>query len=238
VPFYVELGLTVAVICMTLVLPEPPAVGREPWRIQVPRVPREIRSRFARASLTAGTVWAVVALFLSIVPTYAGHIVGDGRLALLAAFAALALLASFVAQLAATRRRPPQPLGQIVALAALALGLVALVAAEPAHSLALLVVGSVTAGAGHGAAFLETQHEVNELAPPERRGEVTAAFIACIYFVVAGAVISTGLLDLAVSLSAAVALVAAGLVASSVAAAAWYGAGSDDSPSPTRARRS
>jgi len=52
------------------------------------------------------------------------------------------------------------------------------------------------AGAGHGLAFLNAQEELNHIAPQERRGEVTAVFIACIYFLVASAVIGTGLLDL------------------------------------------
>jgi hypothetical protein len=85
----------------------------------------------------------------------------------------------------------------------------------------VLVVGAVLAGAGHGVAFLSAQEELNELAPPERRGEVTAAFIACIYFVVASAVIGTGLLDLGLSLSASVEAVAALLAAGALAGIVW-----------------
>ena len=91
----------------------------------------------------------------------------------------------------------------------------------PASSLAVLVAGAVSAGAGHGIAFVSAQEELNDLAPPARRGEVTAAFIACIYFLVATAVIGTGLLDLGLSLSASVELVAALLAATALAGIAW-----------------
>ncbi len=143
---------------------------------------------------TAGTVWATVALFLSIVPSYAKGFLGTSDLALLAAVAAVALLAC---------------------------GVVALVVSSPAHSLAVLVAGALLAGAGHGTAFLSAQAELNDLAPPARRGEVTAAFIACIYFVVATAVIGSGVLDLGLPLSASVEAVAACLAAGALAGVAW-----------------
>ena len=88
------LGLTVAAAAATLTLKEPSAGKREGWRIQLPRVPREIRRSFARVSLTAATAWAAVALFLSIVPSYAGDLLETKNLALLAALAALALVGS------------------------------------------------------------------------------------------------------------------------------------------------
>jgi hypothetical protein len=50
-------------------LPEPGQGEREPWRIQWPRVPPEIRAPFARVSVTAAVVWGTLALFLSIVPS-------------------------------------------------------------------------------------------------------------------------------------------------------------------------
>jgi heme A synthase len=59
----------------------------------------------------------------------------------------------------------------------------------------------------------------NAIAPDRHRGEVTAAFISCIYALVATAVIGTGLLDVGLSLPAAVGVVAAGLAALAVAAA-------------------
>jgi MFS family permease len=219
--FLVALGATVAAGAGTLAFLAEERGSREPWRIQWPRVPRELRSDFARVSITAATVWASVALYLSIVPSYAKSLLGTKDLALLAAVAALALVASFVTQIVSQRRHPSRQLSQAAGLALLATGLIALVVAAPVHSLALLVAGAVATGAGHGVAFLNAQQELNELAPPARRGEVTAAFIACIYFLVASAVISTGLLDLRFSLTLSVGAVALVLVAFALGAALW-----------------
>jgi hypothetical protein len=183
-------------------------------------VPREIRGDFARVSLTAATVWASVALFLSIVPSYARGFLDTTNLALLAAVAALALLASAATQVAARRLQGSRG-AQAAGLAVLAAGLVLLVLSAPLQSLPLLVCASLAAGVGHGLAFLNAQEELNAIAPPERRGEVTAAFIACIYALVASAVIASGLLDLRVSLELAVGAVATTLAGCALGTALW-----------------
>src|SRR3954469_6651625 len=60
--YLVFLAATIVAARLTLRMPEPAATtGPEPWRIQRPRVPAEIRGDFARVSLTAATVWASVA---------------------------------------------------------------------------------------------------------------------------------------------------------------------------------
>lgn len=218
--FVVGLGATLAAAAAMLLLPREDA-GHEAWSVQWPRVPRARRGRFARVSLTAATAWAVVALYLSIVPSYASGLLHTHDLALLAAVSAVGLVSSFVSQSVSQRWRPSVVLAQAAGLGALAVGLVTLVLASPAHSLALLVAGGVVAGAGHGVAFLNAQEELNHLAPDERRGEVTAAFISCIYLLVAVAVIGTGLLAVRLSLETSVGAVSIGLVALAIAGAAW-----------------
>ena len=219
--FLVALGLTALTAAASLTVPEPAGREREGWRIEWPRVPAALRRDFFRVSLTAATVWASVALLLSIVPSYAGDLLGTTNLALLALIASVALLASCVSQIVAQRfegrRRPDQAAG----LALLALGLGGLVLAGPFKSLACLLLGAVAAGGGHGLAFLNAQQELNDLAPSERRGEVTSAFISCIYLLVASAVIATGIVDLRLSLSASVDVVALALIATAIATALW-----------------
>lgn len=221
--FYVALALTVLAAAATLTLADDPGRTPEPWRLQKPRVPREIRRDFARVSLTAATVWATVALFLSIVPSYARGFLDTQNLALLATIAAIALVASAVTQVLSQTRRRQHTLrtAQAVGLALLGVGLALLVISAPLRSLALLVAASLVAGTGHGLGFLNAQEELNELAPQERRGEVTAAFIACIYALVASSVIATGLLDLRVSLSLSVGTVAVILAGCAFVTAAW-----------------
>jgi len=188
-------------------------------------VPNQIRTDFARVSLTAALAWASVALYLSIVPSYAGKLLTTHDLALLGAIAAVALASSGAAQIVSHRVRLRLRQGEGAGLGVIALGLLILALASPEHSLALLLAGAVATGAGHGFAFLNAQDELNAIAPPERRGEVTAAFICCIYAVVAGAVIATGLLDLGVSLAAAVGAVVVALAGAALAIAGWQARG-------------
>jgi MFS family permease len=220
-PFLLALGATGIAAVATLGVPEPAGKEREPWRIEWPRVPPELRRDFARVSVTAALVWATVALYLSIVPSYARTSLHTANLALLALIAALALVTSCVAQIAAQRFEGSRRRDQAYGLALLTAGLAALIAGAPSHSLAVLLCGAVAAGAGHGLAFLNAQQELNELAPAARRGEVTAAFVSCIYFLVASAVVSSGVLDEFFSLTASVAAVAAGLIVIAVAATVW-----------------
>jgi sugar phosphate permease len=119
--------------------------------------------------------------------------------------------------------RRAQPAG----LALLIAGLAALILAFPAHSLALVLTGAVLAGVGLGLGYFGSQAEINQLAPAERRGEVTAAFITCLYSGVTVTAISTGLISDAVSLYTAVAI--AGIAIATIAAATivWLVAAAD-----------
>ena len=144
-----------------------------------------------------------------------------GNLALLGAIAASLLATSCAAQLLASRRGGTagiEPLG----LALVVAGLLALVLAFPLHSLVALFASAVLGGAGHGLAFLGAQADINELAPIERRGEVTAAFISCIYSGVAISAIGVGLLSTALSLRTAVTIFAVVVGAMAVSATAWH----------------
>jgi MFS family permease len=220
--YFVGIAATVGAATFILRVPEPAGQVREPWRIQLPRVPHDIRGPFFRVSLTAATVWAAMGLLLSIVPSYAADLLDTDNLALLALIAALALLASCAAQVVVTYREGQPPLEQAAGLGLLCAGLIVLIAAAPVRSLPLMVVGAISAGFGHGLAFLNAQQELNEVAPEERRGEVTAAFIACIYALLATSVVGAGLLDEYVSLTAAVSVVAACLAVLAAAGAVWH----------------
>jgi MFS family permease len=218
--YLVALVLALVAAGAVLTIPEPkPAGGR--WRAQRPSVPPEIRAGFWRASLTAGTVWMVAALYLSVVPSYAAKLLDTGNLALLGAIAASLLAASCGSQLIASRR-DGAPGAQPLGLALVVAGLLALVLAFPLHSLAALFASAILGGAGHGLAFLGAQADINELAPIERRGEVTAAFISCIYFGVAASAIGVGLISTTLSLRTAVTIFAVAVGATALAAIAWH----------------
>jgi MFS family permease len=115
---------------------------------------------------------------------------------------------------------------QAAGLGLAAAGLAALIAAFPLHSLAALLAAALLAGAGHGVAFLAAQSELNLASPPDRRGEVNAAFYTCTYLGVACFVIGVGLLTLAVSLATAVTAFGAAMGVLLLATAMWHLAGS------------
>jgi hypothetical protein len=78
----------------------------------------------------------------------------------------------------------------------------ALVAAFSARSLVVLLV-AVLGDTGLGLSAIGAQTQVNGLAPSERRGELTAAFLACIHGVVLVTSNGVGLLSKAMSSFAA-----------------------------------
>jgi MFS family permease len=202
----------------------PETAKRQPGglRIRRPHVPREIRGAFIRVGLTGAAVWAVAGLFLSVMPSYAGQLVLHSRnLALLALVAALLLVISCATQLAMRRGAPPAP-AQAAGLTLLAAGLLALVLAAPARSAALLIVGAILAGAGHGAAVLAAQDELTRIVPGGQRAEVSAAFYVCVYFGVAVPAIGIGVLAVATTLFTAVTTFAAVTGGLALAVAAWH----------------
>ena len=72
-----------------------------------------------------------------------------------------------------------------------------------------------------GLTYFGAQAEINHLAPGGRRGEVTAAFLTCVYLGVAATAISTGLLSDAYSLPTAIAIVSAVAGATALVAVVW-----------------
>jgi MFS family permease len=220
-PYVLVLTATALGAVVVLRIPEPGQVTEGRWRVQRPYVPPAMRVQFARLSITSAAAWATCALFLSVVPSYASELLDTDDLALLGSIAGLILVSSCVAQLAA-RHVTAFARAQATGLVLVAAGLVALVAAFPLHSLACLLAAALLAGAGHGIAFLGAQSEINVAAPPDRRGEVNAAFYTCTYLGVAAGVIGTGLLTLAVALSTAVTVFAAVTAAIALATALWH----------------
>jgi hypothetical protein len=233
-PFVVGMIICALAAAALTFVPETARRQRGALRIRRPRVPEEIRGAFARVSLTAAAVWAVVAgLFLAVMPSYAGQLVLHSQnLALLALMAALVLVSSCAAQLAVRRGAPPAQ-AQAAGLVLLAAGLLALVLASPAHSTALLVIGAILAGAGHGVAFLAAQDELTRIAPAQQRAEVSAAFYVCIYLGVSVPVIGIGLVAVTTTLYTAITTFAAVTGGGALILAAWHLRNRGKAPSRT-----
>jgi MFS family permease len=192
------------------------------WSLELPRVAAAVRGPFARAALTGTVSFATGGLFLSLVPSYAGGLLQTGNLALLGAITALMLGVSAVVQIWLQRTEVDpvdlQPLG----LVAVVIGLGVLVLALPLHSAVVVFASSVISGAGVGTGLFGAQTAINDLAPPDRRGEVTSAFIACLYGGVAVTAVATGLFADADGVSEGITIASAALAAVGILMIGWH----------------
>jgi MFS family permease len=224
--YLILIGTTLLTALLVLAIREP----REPsgeWRLQRPSVPAASRVRFARASLTGASVWAVGSLYLSVIPSYASKLLNTSDLALLGAISALMLAAACPVQVLGVRGLVSPRRAQPAGLAVLVAGLAALVLAFPAKSLVLVLVAALLAGVGLGLGYFGSQAEINQLAPPKRRGEVTAAFITCLYTGVSITVITVGIVSDQVSLRSAVTGASIVIAAVALATTVWHVARKD-----------
>jgi len=219
--YIVSIAVTLLTALLVAAIHEPHEPSGE-WRLQWPSVPSAESARFARASLTGASVWAVGSLYLSVIPSYASKLLDTHDLALLGAISALMLAAACPVQVLGVRGvlspRVAQPAGLVVLVA----GLAALVLAFPAQSLALVLAAALLAGIGLGLGYFGSQAEINQLAPPERRGEVTAAFLTCLYAGVSVTVISVGVVSDQLSLRTAVTGASVVIAAVALATTAWH----------------
>jgi predicted MFS family arabinose efflux permease len=220
-PFVAGIAVCAVAVVALAVVPETAGGEEGGWRIQRPRVPREIREDFARVGITAAAVWAVGGgLFLSVIPSYASDVFQTENLAVLGLITATMLGTSALTQILVRRGAPPAE-AQAGGLVLLAIGLLGLVLAHWVAAV-LLIAGAVLAGAGHGLAFLAAQDNLTEIAPDEQRAEVSAAFYVCIYLGVAVPVIGIGVVAAIYSLFTAIVVFAAVTGSAALATATWH----------------
>ncbi|WP_238847376.1 MFS transporter [Nocardia arthritidis] len=199
-PFIVEVGLLLPAAVAVLALP---AAGHTtPWRPRRPELPAELRPVFATSGVASFLAFAVVGLFLTLVPTYVANLSGSANLLLGSAAAALMGASSTTAQLIGYGR-PARTL-ELLGLPMLATGLALLAISGSVRSLPVLLAATVIAGVGQGLAFLGGLTAVNHAAPAERRAEVLSSFFVACYCGTGGPVIGMGLLATAIPLSTAV----------------------------------
>jgi MFS family permease len=200
-------------------LPErhPPG-GR--WRLQRPSVPAQARSQFTHASITGMSVWIVGALYLSVVPSYTAELLDVDNLAVLALPTTAMLATACVTHALSLRSRRSLPGLQLTGLALLVGSAALLVVAWTLHSLTVLMLAAVVAGGSLGLGFGASQTEINQLAPTDHRGEVTAAYVMVVYTGITVASLVVGRLGDTYGITRAVAI-AAGAVAIGAIGASW-----------------
>jgi len=219
--YVVGMAACILAAALLLAMPEPGQPRGGAWSMPRPSVPRDIRVAFARVAVTGASVWAVVALFFAVVPSFATERIGIGNLAALGAISAIVLICSSISQVVSPDTIEPH-VSQALGLGLLTTGLAALVLASVTDNAIVLVAASVLAGTGHGLGFLGAQDDLNRIAPPERRGEINAALYTCIYLGVALPVIGVGVLADLTTLTTAVVVFAFVTGTAAVSVALWH----------------
>lgn len=191
-PYVVVLALLAPAVLGVLATRDLVRERRRPrLRLQRLSVPREVRGVFVRGALAGGSAFAVSGLVSAVGPSALGELLGFHSPAL-AGFVIFVLFGASAAGQVVVRTITPES-GLRAGCGLLAAGAGLLIAALAAESLALLLAGAVTIGAGQGIAVGSGLAAVNERTPPERRGETASSFFVVLYIGLAVPVIAAGL---------------------------------------------
>jgi predicted MFS family arabinose efflux permease len=199
-PFMVEIALLLPAAAVIAVLPATGSTTR--WRPRRPEIPTAMRAVFAISGTANFLAFAVIGLFLALIPTYVAGLTHSTNLVLGGGAVALMLACSVAAQLAGYGR-PARSLER-VGLPLLAVGLGLLALAGVLSSLVLLLVATALAGTGQGLVFLGGLTAVNRAAPAGDRAAVLSSFYVIVYCGVGLPVIGAGFLAAEIGLVAAV----------------------------------
>lgn len=199
-PFAVEIVLLLLAAAVICVLPDTRGAAR--WRPRRPGVPAPMRASFATSGTANFLAFAVIGLFLALIPTYVAALTSSTNLLLGGGTVALMLACSATVQIIGYGK-PPLAL-QRAGLPVLATGLVLLTVAGGVSSLLLLLSATALAGTGQGLVFLGGLTAINRAAPADRRAEVLSSFYVIVYSGVGLPVIGVGFLATAIGLVPAV----------------------------------
>ena len=215
--FVVHLALLALATVAVLVVPETsPRSGRLGFqRLSIPPAARAV---FVVAALAAFAGFAVTGLFTAVAPSFLADVVGIGNHALAGLIAFSIFAASAVAQVAARSTDPQRAVA--VGRAILVAGMVILAAALHLSSLTGLIAAALVSGVGQGISFSRGLAAVSELAPADRRAEISSTYFVVAYVAISLPVIGEGLAAQAwglqtsgVAFALAVAVLAAGCLA-------------------------
>jgi MFS family permease len=209
--FWVDLVLLLPASIAIWAMPEPVAARSPPrLRPQGLTVPAEMRATFVQAALAGFAGFAVLGLFTAVAPAFLGQELGVTSPAAIGLVVFAVFAASMVGQV--MLQLVAEALAMRAGCLALIAGMGSLALGVALSSLALLVLGGVIAGFGHGLAFRAGLTAVTARAPAEQRGDVASSFFVVMYVAIALPVIGVGILAQAIGLRPA-GLIFAGAVA-------------------------
>jgi MFS family permease len=198
-PFLVEIMALIPAALAVVTLPGQAA--RAQWRPRRPQIPETARRVFLVSGSANFLAFAVIGLFLALIPTYVATLAHSGNLVLGGGAVAVMITCSVAAQITAHGRRSSTT--HAAGLCLLAAGLI-LLAAGAVSSLPLLLAATAIAGVGQGLTFLAGITDVTAVAPPDRRADILSSFYVIVYLGVGLPVIGVGFLATATGLLRAV----------------------------------
>ncbi|MGW6061661.1 MFS transporter [Streptomyces sp. NPDC055189] len=171
------------------------------WRPSRPHIPRAARRLFAVAGLNGFLAWAVLGIYLALLPSLLAHTPHGDNPALAGGVLAMILLCSVLTQLAAANCAART--AQFVGIAILTASLI-LLAATGAVSLPATLGSALLAGTGHGCAYSGAARAVDARTPAEHRAGVGSALYLLFYLGSGMPAVVIGLLTTQMALPTAV----------------------------------
>ncbi|PAU77796.1 MFS transporter [Halovibrio salipaludis] len=160
-------------------------------RVQVPRVPAEVRGVFLPAAIAGFAGFAVLGLFTAVAPAVMGNILEITNRATAGAVVFVVFIASTAGQ--GGQQRLPETWRLPVGCLLLVVGVALIGAAIGLASLTALLAGAVIAGLGQGVTLRAGLGAVAAASPSHRRGEVLSTFFVVLYLALSVPVIGIGI---------------------------------------------
>jgi MFS family permease len=176
-PFFAYIPCLVIVGLLTLRVPE--TVNRKKenaLELLRPRVgvPREIRAAFLAPAVTVFATFALVGYYAALIPTILAQALREPQPIVGGAIVFELSLAAGIAAIAA--RSVPSRTAMLAMLGMLPLCVAGLLFAQIGHSLLALVLTTILGGLCWALGYRGSLQVVNEIAPPEHRGEVASSY--------------------------------------------------------------
>jgi MFS family permease len=177
-PYVVYAGL---LACIALAVATMPASAhlQATTRSTLPTIPPAIRRPFLVASAQSVLTWSSFALFFSLVPSFLANTLGLHNLLVGALVVVGVQIGGGVASVAG-RMLAPRP-AIIAGLLSVGAGVWLLLLAVPLHAVVLVAISTLAVGAGGGLSYMAGLNVIGAIAPPDRRAEVTSAFLVACY---------------------------------------------------------
>jgi MFS family permease len=157
-------------------------------------IPASLRARFLVPAIGAFATFSVLGFYSALVPGLLQHALHDSSLADAGAVTGGMFLVATVT-VALVDLEPAR--GVIAGLVVLIVGIGALVLAERARSMPLLLAATVLVGVAGGLGYRFGLQLVNEMAPQDRRSEIVSAYLVVCYGAISLPVIGVGVVSAA-----------------------------------------